>query len=148
MILKAEERVALDAGDFAAAGRGKRLEDTTRGDLLEAISLATREWLIERMLESERRTRERDSKRVYYLSLEFLIGRSLEMSLRNLGAWDAVRYALAEQGIDLEAVCETEPDAGLGNGGLGRLAACYLDSLATLGIPGYGYGINYEHGLF
>ena len=155
MNLKPEERVALDAGDFAAAvrryvhyGRGKRLEDTTRGDLLEAISLATREWLVERMLESERRTRERDSKRVYYLSLEFLIGRSLEMSLRNLGAWDAVRLALAEQRIDLEAVCQTEPDAGLGNGGLGRLAACYLDSLATLGIPGYGYGINYEHGLF
>jgi starch phosphorylase len=155
MNLRPEERVALDAGDFAEAvrryvhyGRGKRLEDTNRGDLLEAVSLASREWLVERMLESERRVRERDAKRVYYLSLEFLIGRSLESSLRNLGAYDAVRQVLAEQEIDLDDLCQAEPDAGLGNGGLGRLAACYLDSLATLGLPGYGYGINYEHGLF
>ncbi|HEX5065827.1 MAG TPA: glycogen/starch/alpha-glucan phosphorylase [Myxococcota bacterium] len=155
MNLRPEERVALDAGDFAEAvrryvhyGRGKRLEDTTQGDLLEAVSLASREWLVERMLESERRTRERDAKRVYYLSLEFLIGRSLEMSLRNLSGYDVVRRVLAAQEIDLDALCALEPDAGLGNGGLGRLAACYLDSLATLGLPGYGYGINYEHGLF
>jgi starch phosphorylase len=155
MNLRPEERIALDAGDFVVAvqryvhyGRGKRLEDTTQGDLLEAVALASREWLVERMLESERRVRQRDAKRVYYLSLEFLIGRSLESSLRNLGAFDEVRRVLAEQRIDLDALCHAEPDAGLGNGGLGRLASCYLDSLATQGLPGYGYGINYEHGLF
>jgi starch phosphorylase len=153
--LRPEERVALDAGDFAEAvrrhvhyGRGKRFEDATPHDLLEAVSLASREWVVERMLESERRVRERDAKRVYYLSLEFLIGRSLESSLLNLGALAAVRAALATRGIDLDALCRREPDAGLGNGGLGRLAACFLDSLATLDLPGYGYGINYEHGLF
>jgi starch phosphorylase len=152
---RSEDRAAVDAGGFLEAvrryvhyGRGKRLEDTTQGDLFEAVALASREWLVERMLESERRVRERDAKRVYYLSLEFLIGRSLEASLRNLGAFEEVRRVLAEQRIDLDALCHAEPDAGLGNGGLGRLAACYLDSLATQGLPGYGYGINYEHGLF
>jgi starch phosphorylase len=155
MNLRPEERVALDAGDFAEAvrryvqhGRGKRFEDATQSDLLEAVSLASREWLVERMLESERRVAERDAKRVYYLSLEFLLGRSLEASLLNLGALDELRVALSRQGIDLDALCRREPDAGLGNGGLGRLAACFLESLATLDLPGYGYGINYEHGLF
>ena len=155
MNLRPEERIALDAGDFAEAvrryvhyGRGKRVEQATPQDLLEAVSLASREWMVDRMLESERVVRERDAKRVYYLSLEFLLGRSLEASLRNLGAYDELRGVLAPHGIDLDGLCLREPDAGLGNGGLGRLAACFLDSLATLGLPGYGYGINYEHGLF
>jgi starch phosphorylase len=155
MILGSEERAALATGDFAASvrrhiryGRGKRFEDATPADLLGAVSLACREWLVDRMLESEQRVRDRDAKRVYYLSLEFLIGRSLEASLHNLGALDEVRRALAPFSIDLDALFAREPDAGLGNGGLGRLAACYLDSLATQDLPGYGYGINYEHGLF
>jgi starch phosphorylase len=155
VILAPEERAALAGGDFAAAvrryvhyGRGRRFEDATPADLLEAVSLACREWLVDRMLASEQRMRDRDEKRVYYLSLEFLIGRSLESSLHNLGALDEVRRALAPLGFDLDALLESEPDAGLGNGGLGRLAACYLDSLATQGMAGCGYGINYEHGLF
>ena len=155
MILEPEEQAAVAAGDFAAAvrrhvryGRGKRFAEATPADLLDAVSLACREWLVDRMLASEQRARDRDEKRVYYLSLEFLIGRSLEASLHNLRALDEVRRALAPLGIDLDRLFEREPDAGLGNGGLGRLAACYLDSLATQDLPGYGYGINYEHGLF
>jgi starch phosphorylase len=155
MNLGSEERGALDAGGFAEAvrrqvryGRGKRLEDATPHDLLEAVSLASREWIVERMIETERRLRESRAKRVYYLSLEFLIGRSLESSLQNLCALDAVRGALRDIDIDLDRLLPAEPDAGLGNGGLGRLAACFLDSLATLDLAGFGYGINYEHGLF
>ncbi len=155
MILGPEERAALAAGDFAESvrrhiryGRGKRFEDATPADLLGAVSLACREWLVDRLLETEQRVRDRDEKRIYYLSLEFLIGRSLEASLHNLGALDDVRGALARFAIDLDELLEREPDAGLGNGGLGRLAACYLESLATQGLPGFGYGINYEHGLF
>ncbi|MDQ3555348.1 MAG: glycogen/starch/alpha-glucan phosphorylase, partial [Gemmatimonadota bacterium] len=88
------------------------------------------------------------AKRVYYLSLEFLMGRTLGNALLNLGLENATAEALQEMGIDLEALEEREPDAGLGNGGLGRLAACYLDSMATLGLAGYGYGIRYKHGIF
>lgn len=87
-------------------------------------------------------------KRVYYLSLEFLIGRLMSDALNNLGLTDTVREALAELGIDLDAVQDAEPDAALGNGGLGRLAACFMESMASLKIPAFGYGIRYDHGLF
>ena len=89
-----------------------------------------------------------NAKQLYYLSLEFLIGRSLENNLFNLGIVDFCRDWLGENGIDLQPSFDEEPDAALGNGGLGRLAACFLDSLATLDMPAYGYGINYEFGLF
>ena len=100
------------------------------------------------MLETEERYRQRDPKRLYYLSIEFLIGQSLGNNLLNLGIRESCREALSNLGADLDEVEETEPDPALGNGGLGRLAACFLDSLATFGMPGYGYGINYEYGLF
>ncbi len=100
------------------------------------------------MLETEERYRQQDPKRLYYLSIEFLIGQSLGNNLHNLGIRELYRQALSNLGADLEEVEESEADAALGNGGLGRLAACFLDSLATLGMPGYGYGINYEYGLF
>src|ERR1700739_3949036 len=89
-----------------------------------------------------------NSKKLYYLSLEYLIGRSLENNLFNLGIIDQCRDFLGRNGIDLQLLFDEEVDAGLGNGGLGRLAACMLDSLATMGMPGYAYGINYEFGLF
>jgi glycogen phosphorylase len=92
--------------------------------------------------------RREGTKRVYYLSLEFLMGRTLGNALLNLGNEDAMDVALEELGVQLEELQEMEPDAALGNGGLGRLAACYLDAMATLGIPGYGYGIRYEFGMF
>jgi starch phosphorylase len=100
------------------------------------------------MRESERRYREQGSKRLYYLSMEFLMGRALGNNLTNLGLYDEARTVLTELGDDLEELQSLEPDAALGNGGLGRLAACFLDSLATQDLPGFGYGINYEFGLF
>jgi starch phosphorylase len=126
----------------------KRWQDASPRDLFTAVSLATRESLVEQMLATEERYRAADAKRLYYLSVEFLMGRSLGNNLLNLGMLEPVRATLASLGIDLEALRELEPDAALGNGGLGRLAACYLDSLASLDMPGFGYGINYEHGLF
>ncbi|MEM8787645.1 MAG: glycogen/starch/alpha-glucan phosphorylase [Pseudomonadota bacterium] len=113
-----------------------------------ALSLAVRDQIIAPWFEATRRTYDGQHKRVYYLSLEFLIGRLLEDAIVNLGLGDAARAACAALDQDLDALLADEPDAALGNGGLGRLAACFLDSLSTLAIPAYGYGIRYEHGLF
>jgi glycogen phosphorylase len=113
-----------------------------------AVALATRDRAVDAMLETDARYDAANVKRVYYLSMEFLVGRSLENNLSNLGLLEEARAAIGAVGGDLEAVVAAEPDAALGNGGLGRLAACFLDSMASLGIPGYGYGINYEFGLF
>ena len=100
------------------------------------------------MLETESRFRHNDAKRLYYLSMEFLMGRSLGDNISNLRIEELCREVLAGLGVSLDEVLDSESDAGLGNGGLGRLAACFLESLATLGMPGYGYGIDYEFGLF
>jgi len=127
---------------------GKEWHDLSLPDRYSAVALAVRDRMVERMLATETRYREQDAKRLYYLSIEFLIGRSLGMNLRNLGLYESCRRALKNLGTDLPEMEESEPDAALGNGGLGRLAACFLDSFATLAMPGYGYGINYEYGLF
>src|SRR6266446_1847992 len=127
---------------------GKTRENCSQGELFLAVGLAIRDRLVDQMLETEERYRKSDAKRLYYLSMEFLIGRSLDTNLANMGIVELYRELLEEMGVDLEDVLESENDAALGNGGLGRLAACFLDSLATLGMPGYGYGINYEFGLF
>lgn len=121
---------------------------TTNLDAFMSIAYVVRDHLIERWLETQRTYYEQDAKRVYYFSLEFLIGRSLGNSLVNLGLFEKCHDALHDLGYSLEDIRELEWDAGLGNGGLGRLAACFLDSMATLGIPGYGYGIRYEYGIF
>ena len=115
---------------------------------LLAVSLAAREPVLDGMLETERRHHASGAKRVYYLSLEFLAGRALVNNLINLGTLDACAEAVEGLGARLEDLIDIEPDPALGNGGLGRLAACFLDSMATLGVAGYGYGINYEFGLF
>jgi starch phosphorylase len=117
-------------------------------DFYMSTAWSIRDRLAERWAATQQRYKERDSKRVYYLSLEFLMGRALGNALINLDMTEAAGEALGPLGFDLEKLEEKEPDAGLGNGGLGRLAACYLDSMATLEIPGYGYGIRYEQGIF
>ena len=117
-------------------------------DLYKALAYTIRDFLIERWISTQKGYYAKGKKRVYYLSLEFLIGRSLGNSLINLGFYDEMKGVLEEMGYDLEEIREEEDDAALGNGGLGRLAACFLDSLATLGVPAYGYGIRYEYGLF
>ncbi|HEX2077267.1 MAG TPA: glycogen/starch/alpha-glucan phosphorylase [Longimicrobium sp.] len=120
----------------------------TERDIYISTALAVRDRLAERWAATDARYQHRDLKRVYYLSLEFLIGKSLHNALINLGLEGATAEALEELGYTLDEMREREPDAGLGNGGLGRLAACYLDSMATLELPGMGYGIRYEHGIF
>jgi starch phosphorylase len=127
---------------------GKDLHTATERDMFHALAYAVRDLLIERWMETMRSYYVQDAKRVYYLSLEFLLGRALSNSLLNIGIFQECEQVLAEFGIDLERVRMLEPDAGLGNGGLGRLAACFLDSMATLGLPGYGFGIRYEYGMF
>ncbi len=126
----------------------KKWEDRTQQDLLKGLTLTVRDQLVQKMLDTQARYDQQDAKQVYYLSIEFLIGRSLGNNLDNLGLTEVYRETLAEMGVDLRETEDQESDAGLGNGGLGRLAACFLDSLATLGLPGFGYGINYEYGLF
>ena len=127
---------------------GKSPDVAQERDWFVAVALAVRDTVVDRWFASTRRAHEDGSKRVYYLSLEFLIGRLLSDTLGNLGLTEVVRHALAASGVDLERLRGEEPDAALGNGGLGRLAACFMESMATLGIPAYGYGIRYEHGLF
>ena len=126
----------------------KKWEDLSERDVFLATSMATRDFLIDGMFATEQRYRAAQAKRLYYLSMEFLMGRSLGNNLHNLRVFESCKTALIELGVDLEEIRESEPDAALGNGGLGRLAACFLDSMATLGMPGFGYGINYEYGLF
>lgn len=122
--------------------------DATDRDLYMSTAWTVRDRLAERWAATQLRYKQEDAKRVYYLSLEFLLGRSLGNALINLGIRDDAAEALDDLGLKIEDVLHREPDAGLGNGGLGRLAACYLDSMATLELPGYGYGIRYEHGIF
>ncbi len=120
----------------------------TPQDVYTALTLTIRNRLLERWIRTQETYYKQDVKRVYYLSLEFLMGRTLGNSLVNLNLVDECHKAMHELGYSLEQIREIEWDAGLGNGGLGRLAACFLDSMATLGLPGYGYGIRYEYGIF
>lgn len=127
---------------------GKDAEHAVARDWCVALTLTIRDRIVDAWMESTRRTYSSGVKRVYYLSMEFLIGRLLTDAMSNLGLTDVCRETLAELGIDFEAVAVSEPDAALGNGGLGRLAACFLDSMSTLGIAAFGYGIRYQNGLF
>src|SRR6185369_9701538 len=117
-------------------------------DVYNALSYAVRDRLINRWLDTQQSYYNEDPKRVYYVSMEFLMGRTLESALINLGMLDQFRDATESLGYDFAAIVEQEQDAGLGNGGLGRLASCFLDSMATMSIPAYGYGIRYEYGIF
>jgi len=127
---------------------GKDAPNASVYDWRMALSYAIRDRIVEPWFASTRRTWAEDRKRVYYLSMEFLIGRILEDATINLGLRDIAAETMESFGQDFRAIVEDEPDAALGNGGLGRLAACFMESMATLGCPAYGYGIRYEHGLF
>ena len=126
----------------------KSLTNATPDELFRAAAGVLRPALVEGLLSTSDRFQSADAKAVNYLSMEFLLGRSLSNNLHNLGLYSAMDTAFADLGLRLSDILEVEPDAALGNGGLGRLAACFLDSLASLHMPGYGYGINYEYGLF
>ena len=134
--------------DHLQYSQGKDEHSATALDRYFAVAYAVRDRMMRRWIQTQQRYYKQDAKRVYYLSLEFLMGKALENNLLNLGLYDGMRTALKDLGIDLLDLVTQEPDAGLGNGGLGRLAACFLDSLATLSIPAYGQGIRYEFGIF
>ena len=127
---------------------GKDKAHATPYDWRMSLSLSLRDKIVEPWFESTRKTYQAKGKRVYYLSMEFLIGRLIEDVAVNLGLEETARAAMEHFGQNYEEIVSNEPDAALGNGGLGRLAACFMDSMSTLGIPAYGYGIRYEHGLF
>jgi starch phosphorylase len=157
-VVKGTTDTASDEDDIAAIKSavlakltlavGKDAAAATDRDWFVAAALTARDRIIHRWLTTERASRGKGRKCVYYLSLEFLLGRLFNDVLGNLGLGEIVNAALGDLGVDLVRLRASEPDAALGNGGLGRLAACFMESMATFGIPAYGYGIRYDHGLF
>lgn len=138
-----QHHLAYTLGDINDDGKSN-----TRHGWWEAVSMAVNDVVFPKLTETQARHRGQDVRRVYYLSLEYLMGRLLANNLTNLDLYEIVDSAVSELGQNLADICEVAPDMALGNGGLGRLAACFIDSLATLDYPAIGYGIHYEHGLF
>jgi len=126
----------------------KTIEEASPQQIFQAVSYAVKDQIVDRWMETQRECEKQDPKVVYYMSMEFLMGRALGNNMINLQAYDQVREALKSLGLDLNVIEDQEPDAALGNGGLGRLAACFLDSLSTLGYATYGCGIRYRYGMF
>ncbi len=126
----------------------KDITEATGQQIFQAVAYAIKDYIVDMWIATHKKYEEQDAKTVYYLSMEFLMGRALGNNVINLGADKQIREALEELGLDLNVIEDEEPDAGLGNGGLGRLAACFLDSLSTLGYPAYGCGIRYKYGMF
>lgn len=127
---------------------GCGLKEATKQQVYKALCIIVKDILVEKNIEFSSKTKKNGDKQVYYMSMEFLVGTSLHNNLYNLKIEDKFKSVLKENGIDIEEIYEMEPDAGLGNGGLGRLASCYMDSLSSLGIPATGYSIRYEFGIF
>ncbi len=126
----------------------KSIAEASQQQIFQAVAYAVKEYIIDQWMATHKQYEEQDAKTVYYLSMEFLMGRALGNNVINLCADKEIREALTELGLDLNVIEDQEPDAALGNGGLGRLAACFLDSLSTLGYPAYGCGIRYKYGMF
>lgn len=126
----------------------KDMSEATKQQIFQAVSFSVKDIIIDDWIETQNEYKKQDAKTVYYMSMEFLMGRALGNNLINMTAYKEVKEALEEMGIDLNVIEDEEPDAALGNGGLGRLAACFLDSLATLNYPAYGCGIRYRYGMF
>lgn len=147
MELKKEE-FKRDVENYLKTLFRKNVYEATKQQLFQAVSYGVKDVIVEQWMETHRKFEEQDVKTVYYLSMEFLMGRALGNNIINLKADKVVREALEEMGIDLNILEDQEPDAALGNGGLGRLAACFLESLASLNYPAYGCGIRYKYGMF
>ena len=126
----------------------KPIEKATDQQIFQAVAYAVKDIVVDDWMETHRQYEEKDVKTVYYLSMEFLMGRALGNMIINLKRDKVVREVLEDLGVDLDVIEDQEPDAALGNGGLGRLAACFLESLSTLGYPAYGCGIRYKYGMF
>ena len=126
----------------------RNLDEATTQQIYQAVAYSVKDYIIDNWIETHKAYEKQDKKMVYYMSMEFLMGRALGNNMINLLCYDEVRETLEELGLDMNLIEDQEPDAALGNGGLGRLAACFLDSLATLGYPAYGCGIRYRYGMF
>mgnify|MGYP001045909358 CR=1 FL=1 len=126
----------------------RKLEEATPQQIYQAVAYSVKDDIIDNWIETHKAYEKQDKKMVYYMSMEFLMGRALGNNMINLLCYDDVRETLEELGLDLNLIEDQEPDAALGNGGLGRLAACFLDSIASLGLNGSGIGLNYHLGLF
>ncbi len=126
----------------------KTLEEATDQQIFQAVAFAVKDAIVDHWLKTQEAYEEKDPKTVYYMSMEFLMGRALGNNMINLMAYKEFSEALEDLGLDINVIEDQEPDAALGNGGLGRLAACFLDSLATLGYSAYGCGIRYRYGMF
>ena len=127
---------------------GREIEDASKEQVYEACALVVRDALTEHMIETQNEVEKYGERQVHYLCMEFLVGRSLRNNAYNLGILPALTEALKDMGYEMADIFEQEADPGLGNGGLGRLAACYMDCMATTGVRGTGYYIRYEHGIF
>jgi len=143
-----KEAFKTNVKDYVRTLFRKTLEEATPQQVFQAVSYAVKEQIVDNWMETQEAYEKEDPKMVYYMSMEFLMGRALGNNMINLQSYNGVKEALAELNLDLNAIENQEPDAALGNGGLGRLAACFLDSLATLGYPAYGCGIRYRYGMF
>lgn len=140
--------ISHDYIDHLSFSLAKDEYTTSPQDRYQALALTIRDRIVERWMKTQRVHHDKNAKRVYYLSLEFLMGRIAESNMINLGIYDEVKKAMKSLDLDLDELIQLEPDMGLGNGGLGRLAACFIDSLATLELPAIGYGIHYHYGIF
>lgn len=126
----------------------KTIDEADKQQVFQAVAYTVKDYIIDRWIATHKEFEKQDAKTVYYMSMEFLMGRALGNNMINLTCYKGVKEALGELGFDLNAIEDEEPDAALGNGGLGRLAACFLDSLSSLGYPAYGCGIRYRYGMF
>ena len=134
--------------DYVKVVSRKTIEEASQLDIYTGVAYGLKDYIIDQWIATHKEYEAKDVKTVYYLSMEFLTGRALGNIIINLSARDEIKEAIEELGLDLNVIEDQEPDAALGNGGLGRLAACFLDSLATLGYPAYGCGIRYKYGMF
>ncbi|MBQ3584828.1 MAG: glycogen/starch/alpha-glucan phosphorylase [Lachnospiraceae bacterium] len=143
-----KEEFKKEVNDYVKVVSRKNIEEASQQEIYQGVAYALKDCIIDQWIATHKEYEKQDVKTVYYLSMEFLMGRALGNIIINLSAREEIKEAIEELGLDLNAIEDQEPDAALGNGGLGRLAACFLDSLATLGYPAYGCGIRYKYGMF